>query len=152
MITIRNATIKDALNISRFVTDLSRRHIGPTLTDGAIEFLVASMDEPSTLTRILDGWPTFCALDKQDLCGVAVVKPPHHLYHLFVRSDLQRQGVGKSLFLWADKNTREQTGHGITTVNASLNAIAVYERLGFVVSGPVQDLHGVRYQPMMRQE
>jgi hypothetical protein len=41
---------------------------------------------------------------------------------------------------------------GAFTVNSSNNAIAVYERLGFVRAGPPEDLGGVLYNPMRTQD
>jgi GNAT superfamily N-acetyltransferase len=150
-INIRDATIDDALAISEHVSALATQYIAPSLGDGGLERLLASMDVASTRQRILDGWPHLCAFDGNDLVGVLVVKPPTHLYHLFVSSDFQRTGVGKNLFSIGDERLFGETHQRLATVNSSLNAVCIYERLGFVANGPLADVGGVRFQPMVRQ-
>ncbi len=147
----RLATETDAGAISAFLSALATEHIAPSLGDGGIEKMLSSMDTTSTRQRIIDGWPHICALDGQELAGVIVVKPPAHLYHLFVRTDLHRTGVGKKLFVIADDWSVSTSGVRLATVNSSLNAIRVYNRLGFDTAGPVVETEGVRHQPMIRK-
>ncbi len=147
----RFATRTDADAISAFVSALASEHIASSLGDGGLEKLLNSMDTDSTLKRVADGWPHICALDGEDLAGVVVVKPPGHLYHLFVRTDLHRTGIGKKLFAIADDWSLSTSNMRLATVNSSLNAIAVYNRLGFEVAGPIVETAGVRHQPMVRK-
>jgi len=136
--------------ISKFVSALSLQHIAPSLTETGTTKLLASMDVPSTVERISSDWPHIFRMDQEELCGVLVVKPPLHLYHLFVRSERQQTGIGRSLLAIADRRSVEQTGSPIATVNSSLNAIEAYRRFGFLLDGPEQDHDGVRFQPMRR--
>ena len=149
--TIRTATSDDAAEISTFVSKLSAEHIASSLGDGGLELLLGSMDHASTLQRIADNWPHFCAFRNGSLVGVAVVKPPLHLYHLFVRTDLHRSGIGTELLAAADEYCIRMTGTQISTVNSSLNAVNVYKCLGFDSNGPIVDTNGVKHQPMARQ-
>lgn len=146
----RRATLGDADEISDLVTNVTRKHIGPGLSRSGLDVLLRSMDEEATVKRIADGWTGFCALNDRVLVGVVVIKPPSHLYQLFVRSDMQGKGVGRSLFEIAEKHVIEVTGNKIKTVNASLNAVSVYKRLGFELNGAVMEHDGVRFQPMIR--
>ena len=148
---IRNATQTDAASIAAFVSALAAEHIAPSLGDGGLDKLLASMDANATQQRIDDGWPHMCAFDGDDLVGVVVIKPPTHLYHLFVRSALHRTGIGTRLLATADEWSIGSTGTCLATVNSSLNAIDIYKRLGFDLQGPVTDTGGVRCQPMVRQ-
>ncbi|MBC8875122.1 MAG: GNAT family N-acetyltransferase [Planctomycetes bacterium] len=148
--TLRNATLDDASAISRFVTDLATEHIAPSLTDNGLSHLLASMNLESTQARIEDGWLHILQISDRDILGLIVVKPPAHLYHLFVDTPAQRSGVGRRLFRVADERTLRDNGIRIETVNSSLNAIDAYRRLGFVTSGAVVDVEGVRFQPMIR--
>ena len=132
------------------VSTVASEHIGPSLYDGGIEVLIASLGPEPTRKRILDNWFHLCALKDEKLIGVVVVRPPSHLYHLFVVSDLQRQGIGGQLFAAADAATIANSQSRILTVNSSLNAVPVYERLGFTVDGPVVETNGVRHQSMVR--
>lgn len=147
----RNADTTDAAAISDFVCKIAIEHIAPSLTEAGLEKLLDSMSANSTRQRIDDGWPHICAFDGDALLGVVVVKPPTHLYHLFVRTDSQKSGIGKKLFLMADDWSTSVSGEPLATVNSSLNAIHIYNRLGFDSDGPIIDTDGVRYQPMARQ-
>jgi len=149
-IQIRRAILTDARQISELVSTVTRQHIGPQLSGTGLQVLLRSMDEESVRTRLVDTWPTFCAFRDATLAGVIVIKPPCHLYQLFVRSNMHGKGFGRSLFEMAEKHVIEAGGYGIRTVNASLNAISVYKRLGFELSGPVMEQDGVRFQPMVR--
>lgn len=148
--TLRDATTNDAPAISALVSDLVRRHIAPSLTDAGLAKLLSSMNEEATRQRIEDGWPHLLKIVDNELAGLIVISPPTHLFHLFVHSSMQRTGVARRLFHAADERVRKNTGERIATVNSSLNAIDVYRRLGFEISGSMVENQGVRFQPMVR--
>ena len=148
--TIRDATIADVSAVSSFVTEMAQRHIAPSLTVDGLTVLLGSMDIESTRQRISNGWLHIVDLSGGRLRGVIVVRPPTHLYHLFVDTQHQRSGIGRRLFDLADERTVRETRSPIRTVNASLNAIEIYRCLGFEISGPVVESDGVRFQPMTR--
>lgn len=148
---IRDANKTDAPAIADLVCKLSIEHIATSLGDGGLEKLLSSMSTNATEKRIADGWPHLCALDGDKLVGIVVVKPPTHLYHLFVHTDYQRSGIGKNLFTIADDWSTSASGERLATVNSSLNAIKIYECIGFDSNGPIIDSDGVKYQPMTRR-
>jgi len=147
----RNALTTDAAAIASFVCNLATEHIASSLTQGGLDKLLDSMSADATLQRIADGWPHICAFDGNDLVGVVVVKPPSHLYHLFVRTDCQRSGIGKKLLALADDWSTSASGERLATVNSSLSAVRIYNRFGFDADGPGIETDGVRYQPMARR-
>ena len=147
---IRVADLSDAPEISRFVSDLASIYIGPTLGMGGLDKLLDSMNLESTITRMNDGYPHWAAVDQGAIVGVVAVKPPCHLYHLFVGSDHQRKGIGRLLVNQAFQSISDGFGDVEITVNASLNAVEVYRRFGFVATSAPQDEGGVRFLPMRR--
>ena len=147
---LSHATIDDAAAISELVSSVSRNFIATSLGPGGLSKLLASMDRDATEQRIREGWLHLLAIERHVLVGVIVVKPWTHLYHFFVRDDWRGRGIGRTLFESAEAWALERVGKRLQTVNSSLNAIGIYERLGFESSGPVIDLDGVRYQPMAR--
>ncbi|WP_186775839.1 GNAT family N-acetyltransferase [Rubripirellula tenax] len=151
-VDIRDASTHDAAAISLLVSSLAREHIGPSLGPGGLDVLIASLDFDSTLQRLKDDWLHLAAFDDRDLVAVVVVKPPIHLYHLFVRSDLQRSGIGTKLLDEADRRVQRSCGLRLATVNSSLNAVSAYMRFGFKPDGGVVDIDGVRFQPMSRHD
>src|SRR5438874_9807708 len=148
---IRLAEKSEAEAISRFVSELAVTHIGSTLPALGLENLLRSMDVDSTITRMIDGFPHWVALEGDAIVGIAVVKPPSHIYHLFVRSDRQRSGIGQRLMNEALLFISDRCGRATVTVNSSLNAVDAYRRFGFQDAGDeVVDGAGVRFQPMSR--
>ncbi len=96
--------------------------------------------------------PTDLARDaRADPFVVAAIKPPTHLYHLFVRTDQQRTGIGTKLLKIVDAWCVDSFGTPIVTVNSSLNAVEAYRRFGFNTDGPIIEIDGVRHQPMVRR-
>ena len=149
-VDVRQADAQHADEISDFVSTLAREHIASSLGSGGIELLLVSLDSASTHQRLSDGWPHLIAFENGELVGVIVVKPPLHLYHLFVRTDLQRTGIGSRLLAEADRIVSQSTGEALLTVNSSLNAVDAYKRFGFVSDGLPVDSDGVRFVPMIR--
>jgi GNAT superfamily N-acetyltransferase len=146
---IRLAEKSEAEAISRFVSELAVTHIGLTLQAGGLENLLRSMDVDSTIMRMTDGFPHWVALEGAMIVGIAVIKPPSHIYHLFVRSDRQRSGIGRRLMNEALRFISDRSGRATVTVNSSLNAVDAYRKFGFRMRGDeVVDGAGVRFQPM----
>jgi GNAT superfamily N-acetyltransferase len=67
---------------------------------------------------------------------------------LFVAPAYQGKGLGRSLMA-----TLLSSGDPTlpVTVNASLQALGFYARMGFAAVEAVKTVHGVRFQPMVRQ-
>ena len=132
---IRFAEKSEAEAISRFVSELAVTHIGSTLQVGGLENLLRSMNVDSTITRMTDGFPHWVALEGGAIVAIAVVKPPSHIYHLFVRSDRQRSGIGQRLMNEALWFISDRSGRATVTVNSSLNAVDAYCKFGFQNAG-----------------
>jgi ribosomal protein S18 acetylase RimI-like enzyme len=81
--------------------------------------------------------------------GFVGVRDNRHLYHLFVAHDFQRQGIARRLWTIAREQCIAAGNPGTFSVNSSNGAVAVYERLGFVRSGPMKNDDGVLYNPMV---
>lgn len=145
---IRDAALSDAPEISRLVSKLASTHVGPTLGVGGVEKLLESMDVESTIKRMAEGYPHWVAVDGDAIVGVAVVQPPSHIHHLFVRADRQRSGIGRLLLNEALQFISDNTSAAKITVNSSLNAVDVYRRFGFSSKVDPVEVGGVRFLPM----
>lgn len=82
------------------------------------------------------------------LVGAAAMRDNSHLYHLFVSARFQRRGIAKALWTQLRDTATAAGNPGAFTVNSSINAIAVYSRLGFVAVDEVQHKNGLQFQPM----
>lgn len=145
---IRSATVEDAQAISALVTASAREHIASSLSEGGLSHLLSEMTTENQAKRIQNGYQFFVALESDTIVGTAAIRPPSHLYYLFVDTRHQRRGIGRHLWNHARDWIASSRNDESITVNSSLNAIKVYERLGFVIAGLPEENHGVRYQPM----
>ena len=84
----------------------------------------------------------------ETLVGAAAMRDNRHLYHLFVDARFHRRGIARALWLQLREAAMEAGNTDEFTVNSSINAIAVYTRLGFVAADEVQHKNGLRFQPM----
>lgn len=145
MIDIRPATLDDAAVIGALVRASAETHILSDLSaEGRATFL-ADHDDASIARRLRDGFAYHVAEDGGALVGVVGMRPPAHLYHLFVVDALRRSGLGRRLWLHAYAAAGSPA---VVTVNASLNAVDAYERFGFVREGGPMEVNGVKFQPM----
>ena len=71
-----------------------------------------------------------------------------HLFHLFVDDSYQGRGLARQLWNEARRRVTQSGGLSEFTVNASLNAVIVYERFGFQSEGEVRQVNGISFQPM----
>lgn len=85
-----------------------------------------------------------------ELAGFIAMRDRTHLFHLFVAPRFQRRGLARELWRRAQKAAGPAGAQPEFTVNSSLPAVAVYERLGFVQSSPPEQRAGVVFVPMRR--
>lgn len=81
------------------------------------------------------------------LTGMLATRDISHICLLFVKKELQRQGIARRLFDQAvrecGKTAREWTVH------SSPYAVEVYRHLGFTATAPEQTVNGIRFMPMV---
>jgi len=88
----------------------------------------------------------FVAVNGNNLVGVIAVTERTHVKYFFVDPSYQGRGIGKALW-----NTAAQKGvfGDQLTVRSSLNAVPIYERLGFISVGPPKIFEGLHFQSMV---
>lgn len=85
------------------------------------------------------------AFDGKELIGIIAMRNEgSHVALFFVKGTYHGRGIGRELW-----NTvlAENTSENVT-VHSSLYAVPIYEKLGFVPTGDVQEEHGIQYVPM----
>jgi len=145
---LRPADAEDASAISGLILSLQ-----PYLTikpdgSGAEEFLVSL--SPDIIRRNLQD-EKYCyqlAFDGEALAGVVAVRDNTHLFSLYVGSPWHGQGLGKRLWEVARDAALARGNPGSFTVNSSTFAEAMYRHLGFAATGPLAEMHGIRFIPM----
>ena len=119
---------------------------GDCTAEGAAS-LAALMTPEATRERLQgDAYRTWVAEIDGAIVGVAALRLPAHLYHLFVADRAHRRGVARRLWSAVLAQTPVDTA-GIS-VNASRHGLQAYRRLGFVADGPETVEHGIPATPM----
>lgn len=141
------ATAQDAAAVSRLIGSVARFFTLQPDGAGAEDFLKTISTD--SVTRYLTD-PRFAYFKaEQDgiLAGVVAVRDASHLYHLFVDASFQRQGLSRQLWDHA-RAAVQDTNPGYFTVNSTPYAQPVYERFGFVATGPRVETRGIAFVPM----
>lgn len=144
---ICQASVDDAPAISRLITAVAHYFTLHPQGVGAEDFL-KTVSAPALASTIADPrFAYFKAVENGTLAGVVAVRDSSHLYHLFVDATFQRRGLSRQLWDHARAAVRE-SNPGYFTVNSTTYAQPVYERFGFVATGPRVETHGIAFVPM----
>ena len=109
----------------------------------------ASVSEEAELQYLQIPRYTYHVAERNDsIVGFIAMRDTTHLFHLFVATAYQRQGIARTLWCQALKHATQTHKATHFTVNSSLAAIPVYERFGFTPSGPEVQAHGIAFLPM----
>lgn len=148
-LVIRAADALDSPAISELIIASARLHILPELSLAGGQHLLSNLGQESIARYQSQGYQYVLALAGGRCVGVAGVRLPSHLYHLFVRAGWENQGIGRVLWQHVRDQLLGRVAEEGITVNASLNATAFYQQLGFQCQGPQLETEEVRYQPMI---
>jgi len=147
-LTIRHAAPTDADDISRLIRSVAGFcTVNPT-GEGAELFF------SSTSAQAIGGYISnanflyLLGLFDDKLAGVVAIRDGQHVFHLFVATAFQYQGIGTALALRAIELSLAASPLETFTVNSSLPAVPFYKRLGFQPQGPGIVDNGVAFVPM----
>lgn len=80
--------------------------------------------------------------------GFVAMRDYTHLFNLFVDRASQGRGLGRILYRHAVGRIPAHACQQPVTVNASLNAVSVYQAFGFKPVGEAVRQHGIAFLPM----
>jgi GNAT superfamily N-acetyltransferase len=146
--SIRIGTTADAERISKLITSLAREFLVEEFSEAGRSHFLGEIAPDPMRERLTGDHRFFLAEKETELAGVAAIRGDAHLYYLFVAKAHQRQGLARRLWLVAKDAIRASGHQGVITVNSSTYAIPVYERFGFVRTGPPEEKNGVVHHPM----
>jgi GNAT superfamily N-acetyltransferase len=144
MISIREATLNDAPEISELIRSLAHFFTIDPTGAGADRFLENISPEAIAGYIDSDEFYYLVVVDNKTIVGVGAVRNASHLYHLFVREGYQGQGIARKLW---NNLVPKLTGHPIT-VNSTVYAMPMYAKFGFKVTGPKVEVDGIAFVPM----
>lgn len=151
-IRLRRATAADAAALAAIVQPLITPWLVPDGHVGATARMQREHSAAAIAAHVAEGWPYWLAArhdadGEAELLGYIALKPPAHLFNLYVRADWHGRGVGRALWQVLRQHV-QHAGSPAITVNASLRAQAVYQNWGFAPAGEPQCHVGLWFQPM----
>jgi ribosomal protein S18 acetylase RimI-like enzyme len=148
VLAIRRMSPDDIEVIAKLLERLARVHITHEFSPKAQQTFLKKNNADSIRQFVANGFRYHVAGLGGEIVGFVGIRDNKHLYHLFVEEQFQRQGIGRALWDVARAECLASGNPGAFTVNSSNNAVPIYERLGFVRTGPTEERDGVRYNPM----
>lgn len=145
---IRTAQPDDAQPISALIRALSQPFLLSPNGVGAEPFFESISEEAIRRYIAADNFSYLVAERGDELVGVAAMRDGKHLYHLFVQPAYQRQGIAGCLWKNLRQGALAAGNPGEFTVNASLNAVTIYQAFGFEPTSAAVEFHGIAFQPM----
>lgn len=144
------ASPSDAQAISALILELSVPFYLSPSREGAESFLASISAEAERAYLSASNFSFHVARSGRDLAGFVALRDNAHLFHLFVARPFQGQRLASRLWEIVRTEALRAGNPDAFTVNASLNAVPVYEHFGFAAQGEVQRMQGVAFQPMRR--
>jgi GNAT superfamily N-acetyltransferase len=145
---IRPAQADDALAISQLLQGLAH-HFLLDPTQAATSPFMQTVSPAAIAGYISSDFFDYCVGEVQgQLAGAVAVRDGKHLFHLFVDTPYQRQGLAARLWAHAQQRAWAKGNSQGFTVNSTPFAVPAYQRLGFVATGPEVQTRGVAYVPM----
>jgi GNAT superfamily N-acetyltransferase len=146
--TIRTATDEDATPVSELILSVAHYFTVNPQGEGADDFLKTI--QPQEIRRYISG-ENFIYLVAEingEIGGVVGIRDHKHLYHLFVAPQHQRKGIARAL--WENARNKAIAAGNIEgfTVNSTRYAVPVYEKFGFIATGPIVETQGIAFVPM----
>jgi len=136
---------QQALDLVRQVFD---SNVAPTYSDEGNEEFYKFLRLDDFLKRIQDNHLVFVAKDSSNvIVGTLELRASSHISLLFVRDDLQRSGIGRTLVAQAI-SVAKSAGISSLSVNSSPNAVSGYESYGFRADSGERIINGIRFVPM----
>jgi len=133
------------------VEESFREFIAPVYAEEGVREFLKYVNPGSTRDRLNQGNYILLAIENECIAGAIEVHTNNHIALLFVRKDYHRQGIAKKLLDMAiEKCSRANARFNRIDVNSSPYAVPIYEKLGFVKTGPESVVNGIRFTPMAK--
>lgn len=139
--TIRKLTIDEYEHAMDFVFKVFNESEAINYSmEGITEFLNTIHN-----SKFLSSLDIYGAFDNDELIGLIATRDSgSHIALFFVVGKQQRKGIGKQLFSYILPKTDSR----IITVNSSIYARRIYNRLGFRETDSEKNVNGIRFIPM----
>ena len=147
-ITYRVARLEDADYISTLIIDSQRKYCFHEYTEDGQKLMLRLCGTEAIKSYIERGDVYYVAWNGKKIIGVAGIRDNDHLTHNFVEASFHRKGISKELWRLATEECSRRGNQGSYNLRASTYAISVYEKWGFIQTGPADQEYGITSTPM----
>lgn len=135
--------------VSRLVLEVFNKFVAADLEPDGIEEFLRFANPQALRARCQPNGFVLVACKAETIVGMLEFIPPDRIAMLFV--SLRGQGIARELLARAIARVRTDNPQLLKlTVNSSLYAKPIYEKLGFQATGAVTTINGIRFIPMQR--
>ena len=145
---IRLGIPSDANAIAALIQSFQRMLTIDATGAGAEEYLASVSEEAETRYLNSPRYAYLVAENKVGIVGFIALRDNGHVFHMFVHSLRQHEGIAGALWHQAREAALQSGNPGAFTVNSSMIAVPVYRSFGFVTEGSPVQTHGIAFQPM----
>jgi predicted GNAT family N-acyltransferase len=148
---VREAGMEDLRGIKKLVEDVFNEKVAPLYSKEGIRTFRGHIELKKMEERMKRNYRALVAKNRDlEPIGTIFIKNRNHINLFFVRTDLERKGIGRCLLEEAVKIIIEVDPEvERITVNSSPNAVDAYGHLGFIATEKEKVLHGIRFIPMV---
>lgn len=150
-IKIREADCSDSKDLSALAISLTHFYLVKNTTQ-LPNWLSDSFSQSQFIARLSsEEYTHFVAEIDHEIVGFIAIKHPNHLYHLFVDENYHGKGVGKQLWHSAFEKLHLAKQEAII-VRASLYAVPIYQKFGFVATDTIKQKDGLNFLAMQKNQ
>lgn len=140
----------DILSVSELIARVYNELVASEHSPEGVQEFYRYIQPSAFLARQENNHFTLISVVQNNIVGIIEVRDYNHISLLFVAPEYQRRGIAKALFQKALQicQTNEPRLLRIS-VNASLYAVPIYEKLGFRGIGEKHVINGISFVPMV---
>lgn len=133
-------------DLSLMIREVYDEFVAEDYTDQGNQVFYDFIQPEKILDRFKNSNLILLAFNNQEIAACLEVRDKNHICLFFVRKKYQGQGIGRRLFNTMLSKIKAETR--FLEVNSSLYAVKIYEALGFIKIGEIQQKNGIRFLPM----
>ena len=149
-ITIIEMKTEDIDFVSKLISSIFDEFVGYNYSEEGNKTFKEYIDPKNLLERYNKKSSRFYAAKcDNEIAGVLEIKNNDHISLFFVKKEFHKKHIGKKLFENYIKIMKQE--NIITekiTVNSSIYAETIYEKIGFKKTGELQEKNGIKFIPM----
>ncbi|MCF8041960.1 MAG: GNAT family N-acetyltransferase [Desulfarculaceae bacterium] len=148
-IQIRPVASGEEAVAAELVTRVFRQFVAPLFPPEGVSEFLSYATVPALEQRLADGNLFLAAWSQERMAAFIEVRDLGHIALFFTDGSLQGKGLGRRLLARAlDICRKRKADMERLTVNASPNAVAAYQRLGFEPTDGKLTRNGISFVPM----